>query len=51
MRLLIEFLEEMENVLEHQRSLVLDATLKGTLARWWATHKAAVESWEVVIEM
>jgi len=31
--------EMTSRVAEEQRILVLDIALRGTLARWWATHK------------
>jgi hypothetical protein len=32
-------------VLENQRILSLDITLKETLARWWDAHKETIKDW------
>jgi len=31
-----------------QRIPAMDAVLRGTLARWWATHKGALPTWETI---
>jgi hypothetical protein len=35
-----------ENVREDQRISVLDIALQNTLARWWATHKSILRTWD-----
>jgi hypothetical protein len=32
-------------VLENQRLLALDITLKATPARWWGAHKETIKDW------
>jgi hypothetical protein len=34
-----------DKVLENQRLLALDITLKATPARWWGTHKETIIDW------
>jgi hypothetical protein len=41
-----EFLEKYEDeVLENERLLALDISLKATPARWWGAHKETIQVW------
>jgi hypothetical protein len=37
-----------ENVREDQRIMVLDISFQNNLARWWATHKVVLGTWDEV---
>lgn len=39
------FIEFEVIVVEKQRLLALDISMKATLARWWATHKTHIQEW------
>jgi hypothetical protein len=44
-----KFLHNMEETVgEDQRILVLDIAFQNTPARWWATHKASIRTWDKV---
>jgi hypothetical protein len=44
------FVEEMEErVPEEQRVQTMDAVVKGTPARWWATHREDLKEWAQVV--
>jgi hypothetical protein len=34
-----------EDVLENQRLLAIDISLKATPTRWWSTHKEIIQDW------
>jgi hypothetical protein len=46
-----EFVEQVvEQIIPEQRIAALDLTFAETPARWWATHKATLHSWEDTAE-
>lgn len=47
----VDFVEQMEAQIEPEQWIAaLDITLAETLARWWATHKSMLQSWEDTAE-
>lgn len=50
-RLLSDFFYQMKTVYAPQMLFVLDVVLKGTLVRWWATHKGTIDNWNVAAHM
>lgn len=44
------FIEQMDKIPVSQRGQAMDAVVKGTPARWWATHEQDWKDWAQVVE-